>query len=112
MAATVDLTLAEIAAKIVDSDVADYVSGMDALPNTATMSEFLAKFLQGAALAQIAKNAANNTAANGELLNAYPLPTTGTVQTNTTSGLQSFASTYQLNVVSAAGLGTSVAAYA
>lgn len=52
MAATADLTLAEVSAEILDTDVKDYVAAMDALPGTAGMSEFLAKFLQGAAIAQ------------------------------------------------------------
>ncbi|MEH1799394.1 MAG: hypothetical protein V7K64_13570 [Nostoc sp.] len=112
MAATADLTLAEVAAKATDSAVATYITGMDALPTGVALAEFLAKFLQACAVAQVAKNAANTTAVAGELLDSYPLPTTGTVQTDTTLNIQSFSSTYQLNVESIAGLDTSVPSYA
>ncbi|WP_445628420.1 hypothetical protein [Nostoc sp. DSM 114167] len=112
MAATADLTLAEIANEIIDTDVKTYVAAMDALPNTSGTAEFLAKVLQGAAIAQAKKNAANTTATTGELLNSYPLPTTGTIQTDLSSGLQSFTSVYQLSVVSAAGISATVPAYA
>ncbi|HYX16484.1 MAG TPA: hypothetical protein VE944_19375 [Nostoc sp.] len=112
MAVTADLTLAEVAAKCTDSSVATYVSGMDALPTGVALAEFLAKFLQACAVAQVTKNALNTTATVGELLDSYPLPTTGTVQTDTTLNIQSFDSTYQLNVVSIAGLDTSVPSYA
>jgi hypothetical protein len=56
MAATVDLTLAEVQAKITDSALATYVGAMAALPTSVTTSEFIAKFLQAAAVAQVAKN--------------------------------------------------------
>ncbi|MBW4678403.1 MAG: hypothetical protein KME52_31825 [Desmonostoc geniculatum HA4340-LM1] len=112
MAATADLTLTEISADILDAGVASYVSSMPSLPDGVSTSEFFAKVLQAAAIAQIKKNNANVTATPGERLNAYSLPTTGTVQTDITDNLQFFTSTYQLQIVSVVGLDTSSAAYA
>lgn len=112
MAATADLTLSEVAAKVTVSAVATYVSAMSALPTGVSLSEFLAIFLQAASVAQVAKNAANSAASTaGNALNAYPLPTTGTVQTDTTNNIQFYTSTYSVNVVSDTSPSTSVAAY-
>ena len=111
MTATADVTLAEVSEKILDATLATYVDGMDALPAGVSFSEFIAKLLQGAALAQIAKNAANNDAEAGELLDSYPLPTTSTVSTDTDSGLQTFTSTYQVTIVSSTDNNTSAPAY-
>ncbi|MEH2195677.1 MAG: hypothetical protein V7K98_23965 [Nostoc sp.] len=112
MTATADLTLTEVSAKVTDTAVATYISGMDPLPTGVAFSEFLGKIMLAAYRAQVAKNAANTTATTGELLNSYPAPTTGTVQVDVASGIQTFASTYQLNVVSSANLDTTVPSYA
>ncbi|MEH1765798.1 MAG: hypothetical protein V7K76_26045 [Nostoc sp.] len=112
MAATADLTLSEVAAKTTVSSVATYISAMSALPTGVGLSEFLAVFLQACAVAQVAKNAANSDASTaGNALNAYPLPTTGTVQTDTTNNIQFYTSTYGLNIVSDTTLNTSVPSY-
>jgi hypothetical protein len=111
MAATADLTLAEVAAKMTDSTLATYVGAMDALPSGVGVSEFLAKFLQAAYVAQEAKNAANTGAVAGELLSSYAPPNTSTVRTDLTNNVQLFDAAYTVNVVSAAGLDTSVPAY-
>ncbi|WP_265274146.1 hypothetical protein [Nostoc sp. KVJ3] len=112
MAATADLTLAEVQAKCTTTAVATYIGAMATLPTGIGLSEFLAIFLQSAAVAQVAKNAANSGASTaGNALAAYPLPTTGTVQTDTANNLQYYTSTYQLNVLSDVSLGNTVAAY-
>ena len=112
MAATADLTLAEVQAKCTVSAVATYIGNMSALPNGVGLSEFLAIFLQSAAVAQVAKNAANSDATTaGNALNSYPLPTTGTVQTDVTNNIQFYTSSYGLNIVSDTTLNTSVPAY-
>jgi hypothetical protein len=110
MAAVPDLTINELVEKITDEAVADWWGAVDALPSGVSLSELLAKTLQAAAVAQIAKNAAAAPEA-GEALNSYPLPTTGTVQTDVENNLQFFESTYTLSVVSNATLDTSVPAY-
>lgn len=110
MAAVEDLTKLELIAKITDEDVADFWTSAPALPAGVTLSELLAKTLQAAAVAQIAKNTAAEPAV-GEALNSYPLPTTGTVQTDTESNFQFFNSTYSLNIQSAVGLDTSTPSY-
>ncbi|MGJ5628727.1 hypothetical protein [Nostoc sp. CALU 1950] len=101
MTATPDLTLAQIHAKCTSTEVATYIASMAVLPINVTVCEFLAIFLQACAVAQITANNDNTSAEKGERLNAYPLPVTGTVETDTTLNLQSFASTYKLNVVTA-----------
>jgi hypothetical protein len=112
MTATADLNKVELSAKITDAAVKTWWDATPALPSGADMSELFAKLLQAAAVAQIAKNNLNTTALTGELLNSYPLPTTGTVETDPVLNIQTFDSTYQLNVISVAGLDTSGASYA
>lgn len=112
MAATPDLTLSQVQAKCTVSAVATYIGNMAALPTGVGLSEFLAIFLQSAAVAQVAANAANSSASTaGNALNAYPLPTTGTVQTDTTNNIQYYTSSYGLNIVSDTTLNTSVPSY-
>jgi hypothetical protein len=111
MTATADLTLAEIAAKITDEDVSDYVAAMSALPAGVGTSEFFAKLLQGAFVAQAAKNALNTTAEAGELLDTYSAPVTGTVVTDLENNVQTFTAAYTINVVSSADNNVTVPAY-
>ncbi|MHC5826273.1 MAG: hypothetical protein ACYT04_63055, partial [Nostoc sp.] len=101
MAATADLTIAQVQAKCTVAAVATYLGNMAALPNGVGLSEFLAIVLQSAAVAQIAANAANSDASTaGNALNSYPLPTTGTVQTDAVNNIQYYTSAYGLNIVS------------
>jgi hypothetical protein len=112
MAATADLTLAQVAAKCTNATVTTYINAMSALPTGIGLSEFLAIFLQSAAVAQVAANTANSESSTaGNALNAYSLPVTGTVQTDSVNNLQYYTSAYTLNVVSDVNLNNSVPAY-
>ena len=112
MAPTPDLTLAQVQAKCTVPAVATYIGAMAALPTGVGLSEFLAIFLQSAAVAQVAANTDNSSATTaGNALNSYPLPTTGTVQTDVVNNIQYYTSSYGLNIVSDTTLNTSVPAY-
>jgi hypothetical protein len=91
-----DLTLADIHAKCKTPRIAEYIASMAPLPPNTNVCEFLAVFLQAASVAQIA---ANVDAKVGEKLNAYPLPVTGNVLTDSVNNIQHFKSTHTLNVV-------------
>ncbi|PHJ54505.1 hypothetical protein VF06_37445 [Nostoc linckia z4] len=110
MANVADLTFAEISAKISDSSLKTWWDDIDALPNGIDTAEMFAKLLQAAYVAQVAKNVAAGNLVVGEALNAYPAPTTGTVQTITTSGLQFYNATYGVNIVAAVDLNTTTPA--
>lgn len=110
MAAVPDLTFAEISVKITDSDLKTWWDGIDALPNGLDTAEMFAKLLQAAYVAQVAKNAAAGNLVAGDALNAYPSPTTGTVQTDTGTGIQFYNATYGVNIVAAVDLNTTAPA--
>lgn len=112
MAATPDLTLAQVQAKCGNTAVNTYIGTMPTLPTGIGLSEFLAIFLQSAAVAQFAANAANSDSVTaGNALNTYSLPTTGTVQTNTTLNIQYYTSSYAVNVLSDVNLNNTVPGY-
>ncbi|MEH1802145.1 MAG: hypothetical protein V7L13_23885 [Nostoc sp.] len=111
MATVADLTFAEISAKITDSALKTWWDAIDPLPNGVATAEMFAKLLQSSYIAQTAKNAAANPApVAGEALNAYPSPTTGTVQTDSASGVQFYNATYAVNIVAAVDLNTTTPA--
>ncbi|MEH2172201.1 hypothetical protein [Nostoc sp.] len=110
MATVSDLTFSEISAKITDSALKTWWDGLDSLPAGVDTAEMFAKLLQAAYTAQVAKNTAAGTLATGEALNAYPAPTTGTVQTEPTSGLQFYNASYGVNIVAAVDLNTTAPA--
>lgn len=111
MASVPDLTLAEISAKISDSALKTWWDAIGALPAGVGAAEMFAKVLQASYVAQVAKNAAASPApVVGEALNAYPSPTTGTVQTDSTSGVQFYNATYGVNIIAAVDLNTTTPA--
>jgi hypothetical protein len=110
MASVADLTLAEISAKISDPALKTWWDAISALPGTVGTAEMFAKLLQAAYVAQTAKNTAAGTLASGEALNAYPSPSTGTVQTDAASGLQYYNATYGVNIIAAVDLNTTTPA--
>jgi hypothetical protein len=112
MAVVADLTFAEISAKITDTSLKAWWDGIDPLPSGVDTAEMFAKLLQSAYVAQVAKNTAAGTLATGEALNAYPAPTTGTVQTNAPTGLQFYNATYGVNIIAAVDLNTTTPARA
>ncbi|HYW20322.1 MAG TPA: hypothetical protein VE956_13630 [Nodularia sp. (in: cyanobacteria)] len=97
MALIPDLTKPEISTEISDTVVQTWWEATPALPIGADTAELFAKILQAAFVAQSKKNAAG-TPAPGEALNAYPAPLTGTVQTDTTTGLQFFNAAYSVQI--------------
>lgn len=110
MAAVADLTFAEISTKITDSALKTWWDGIDPLPSGVGTAEMLAKVLQAAYVAQVAKNTTASPA-TGEALNAYPSPTTGTVQTDPANGIQFYRATYGVNIVAAVDLNTTTPAH-
>ncbi|MBH8553399.1 hypothetical protein I8751_13645 [Nostocaceae cyanobacterium CENA357] len=110
MAAVADLTFAEISAKITDSSLKTWFDAIAPLPSGVDTAEMFAKLLQAAYVAQVAKNTAAAPVV-GEALNAYPAPTTGTVQTDTTSGLQFYNATYGVQIVASVDLNTTTPSY-
>ncbi|MEH2170794.1 MAG: hypothetical protein V7K41_29915 [Nostoc sp.] len=111
MAVVADLTFPEISAKITDSALKTWWDGIDPLPSSVATAEMFAKLLQASYTAQVAKNTATTpTPTVGEALNAYPAPTTGTVQTEPTSGLQFYNASYGVNIVAAVDLNTTTPA--
>ncbi|MBW4425320.1 MAG: hypothetical protein KME50_12940 [Nostoc desertorum CM1-VF14] len=111
MAAVTDLTFAEISAKISDTALKTWWDGLDPLPAGIETAEMFAKLLQASYTAQVAKNTSATPAlVAGEALNAYPAPTTGTVQTDAASGLQFYNASYGVNIVAAVDLNTTTPA--
>lgn len=111
MAVVNDLTFTEISNKITDLDLKTWWFSLPTLPTGIDTAEMFAKLLQAAYLAQIEKN--NTTTplpTAGEALNAYPAPTTGTVQTDATSGIQFFNASYGVNIIAAVDLNTTTPA--
>jgi hypothetical protein len=105
MAVVSDLSFAEISAKITDPDLKAWWDAIPAAPVGVDTAEMFAKLLQASYAAQVTKNSSMTPApAPGEALNAYPAPTTGTVQTEPTSGLQFYNATYGVNIVAAVNL--------
>lgn len=111
MAVVSDLTFAEISAKITDSSLKAWWDAIPVLPVGIDTAEMFAKLLQASFVAQVAKNTAAVPAlVAGEALNAYPSPTTGTVQTEPTTGIQFYNATYGVNIIAAVDLNTTTPA--
>ncbi|MEH2293132.1 hypothetical protein [Nostoc sp.] len=110
MGSTPDLTFAQIHAKCNNSKVAEYIASMSVLPIGISVTEFLAIFLQAACVAQISANDNNLNVKADQKLNAYPLPTTSIIMTDTTNNLQYYTATYKLNFVVGIGEKTNIVA--
>ncbi|WP_375501657.1 hypothetical protein [uncultured Nostoc sp.] len=111
MAVVGDLAFSEISSKITDTALKTWWDGLDPLPSGVGTAEMFAKLLQAAYTAQVTKNTGTTpTPTTGEALNAYPAPTTGTVQTDATSGVQYYNATYGVNIVAAVDLNTTTPA--
>jgi hypothetical protein len=111
MAVVADLSFPEISAKITDATLKTWWDSLPALPAGVETAEMFAKLLQASYAAQSVKNTAATPAPTaGEALNAYPAPTTGTVQTDPASGLQFYNASYGVNIVAAVDLNTTTPA--
>ena len=105
MAVVPDLTFSEISAKITDPTLRTWWDSLPSLPGGVDTAEMFAKLLQASFAAQVSKNTSTTPLpAPGEALNAYPSPTTGTVQTDPESGLQFYNASYGVNIIAAVDL--------
>ena len=103
MAVIPDLTIAEISAEIEDATLAAWWNAAAAMPADVDTAEFFAKTLQACFIAQSKKNTAGAPQI-GEALNSYPAPVTSAVQTDVSTGLQTFTASYSVGVRAAVDL--------